>query len=494
MVALRGTPNGEEKVISKTKEETSKDGPIAGGDAERASLTLAQAAGRLRAQEVTSVELTEACLQRIDSCNSKLNAFITVTKALALAAAKQADVELEAGEDRGPLHGIPFAAKDNIDTAGALTTGGSALFRDRVPGEDATIIQRLKSAGAVLLGKTNLQEFALGASNNSPWGPGRNPWNPLRYSGGSSSGSGAAVTAFMCYAALGTDTGGSVRIPAAYCGVVGLKPTYGLVPVRGIIPGILSHDHCGWLTRTVEDAAIILNTVAGYDALDITSVEHGREDYVDGMRQPVSDFRLGIPAGCFENLQPDVEKAVMEAIALLRAMTTRTRDVTLPPVGNAINLDREILAWHEPYFRAQPDKYQDPVRRSLERATAANSKAVDYIRARWELEELRRTVDQAFTEVDVVVLPTTRVVAPPIEELLQRDASPEPADPLMDYPNCIPFNVYGLPAISVPCGFSPDGLPIGLMIAGSRFSEGRVLALAHAYEQATRWNRRKPPL
>jgi aspartyl-tRNA(Asn)/glutamyl-tRNA(Gln) amidotransferase subunit A len=459
-----------------------------------ASRSLAETARQLRTRQVTAMELTKACLEQIRTYGSRLNAFITVTEQQAIEAAEQADRELKDGNDRGPLHGIPFAAKDNIDTAGVLTTGGSALFADRVPAEDATVIRRLKAAGAVLVGKTNLQEFALGASNNSPWGPGRNPWNPLRYSGGSSSGSGAAVAAYMCYAALGTDTGGSVRIPASYCGLVGLKPTYGLVPIRGIIPGILSHDHCGWLTRSVEDAAILLNALATYDPLDITSVDHPKEDYVAGMRQPVKGLRIGIPAGCFENLQPDVEKAVMEAIATLGRMTAGTTNMTLPPVGRAIQLDAEILAWHQPHYEAHPDKYSEPVRRSLSRATSANAKAVDHIRARWEMEELRRTVDKVFTDVDLVAMPTTRVTAPPIEELLQRDASVEPADPLMDYPNCIPFNVYGLPAISVPCGYSHDGLPIGLMLAGPRLSESRVMALAHAYEQATDWHQRMPPL
>jgi len=379
-----------------------------------ASLTLAQAASRLRGHQVTSVDLTEACLERIDVYNPKLDSFITVTKPQALAAARQADLEIQAGKYRGTLHGIPFAAKDNIDTAGVKTTGGSALFADRVPVEDATVIDRLKAAGAVLLGKTNLQEFALGASNNSDWGPVRNPWNLLHYGGGSSSGSGAAVTAYI--------------------------------------------------------------------------------DYVAGMEQSVNHFRLGIPTGHFDGLQPEVEKAVMEAIALLGAITRGTKEMTLPPLGNAVNLEPEILAWHEQYFKTQPDKYSAPVRRSLAVATATNARAEDYIRAVWALQELRRRVDHSFSEVDLVVLPTTRVVAPPIGELLQRDANPKPGDSLKDYPSCIFFNVYGLPAVSVPCGFSKTGLPIGLTIAGPHFSESRILALANAYEKATDWHHRIPPL
>ena len=464
------------------------------GEAELAWLTIAETATQLRAGRLTSVEITEACLRRIEIYNAKLNCFITVDKEHALAAAARADAEIKAGIYKGPLHGIPFAAKDNIDTAGLRTTGGSALFEDRVPSEDATVITRLKAAGAVLIGKANLQEFALGASNTSYWGPVRNPWNLAHYSGGSSSGSGAAVASDLCYAALGTDTGGSVRIPASYCGIVGLKATYGLVPDRGIIPGILSLDHCGSLTRTVEDAAIMLNCLAGYDALDITSVLHGKEDYLEGMNQPVEGLRLGMPVGHFDRLEPDVEKAVMEAIHLLGSMTKGARETDLPPVGIAGNLGAEILAWHQDYFKTQSGKYMAQVRRSLAGAAASNPSAVDYIRARWALDELRRTIDDSFKEVDVVVLPTTRIVAQTVAELLKRDADTEPQDPVVDYPDCVYFNIYGIPAISIPCGFSHDGLPVGLTIAGPHFSESRILALARAYEKATEWHKKHPPL
>lgn len=468
--------------------------PVAGANTELASLSLAEAAARLRARQVTSVELTQACYERIAIYNPKLDSFITLTKQQALDEAGQADAEIKAGKYGGPLHGIPFAAKDNIDTAGIRTTGGSALFEDRIPAEDATVMSFLKAAGAVLVGKTNLMEFAIGASNSSYWGPVRNPWNLLHYSGGSSSGSGAAVTAGLCYGALGTDDGGSVRIPAAYCGIVGFKATYGLVPIRGIIPGVSSLNHCGPLTRTVEDAAIMLNSMAGYDRLDITSVEHPKEDYVTGMRQPIKDLRLGMPVGDFDTLQPDVEKAVMEAIDLLGTMTKGVKDMTLPPLGLAANLDSELLAWHEQFFKAHPDKYMASVRRSLTEASAANIRAVDYIHALWALQKLRRTVDDSFTDVDLVVLPTTRVVAPTIEELLRREVNTNPQDPETDFPDCVFFDVYGLPAISVPCGFSSIGLPIGLTIAGPHFSESRVLALANAYEKATNWHKRTPPL
>src|SRR3954469_13865601 len=243
-------------------------------------LSLSDAAAKVRSGAVSATQLTEACLARIATYDTKLDAFITVMKAQARAQAVQLDAEQKAGKLRGPLHGVPLAIKDIIDTAGARTTGGSALFEDRVPEQDAAVVARLKSAGAIIIGKTNTQEFAMGGGETSFWGPARNPWNLAHNTGGSSSGSGAAVASCLSYGALGTDTGGSVRMPASYCGIVGLKATYGLVPIRGIMPLTMSLDHCGPMTRTVEDTALMLNVMAGYEQLDITSVRHEKEDYV----------------------------------------------------------------------------------------------------------------------------------------------------------------------------------------------------------------------
>src|SRR5882724_8991602 len=298
------------------------------------ALSLAQASARIRSRSVSPVQLTEACLARIGSYNPKLNAFITVMRDQALAQARELEAEQRAGKLRGPLHGIPIALKDNIDTAGIRTTAASAVFDDRIPEQDAEVTRRLKAAGAVIIGKTNLHEFAMGGTNaTSYYGPVRNPWALDRNPGGSSGGSAAAVAASLCFGALGTDTGGSIRIPAAYCGVVGLKATYGLVPIRGIVPLTFSLDHCGPIVRTVEDAAHMLNVLAGYDKLDIASVEHPKEDYAAGMKQPVSGFRLGIPRGpFFDLLDADVAKAVEAAIAVLAKMTRSVKDVTLPSV------------------------------------------------------------------------------------------------------------------------------------------------------------------
>jgi len=466
-----------------------------GGVGDLAALTLSEAAAKVRSGAVTATALTEACLARIAVYDPKLDAFITVMKNQALAQARQLDAEQKAGKLRGPLHGVPLAIKDIIDTAGTRTTGGSALFEDRVPTEDATVVARLMAAGAVIIGKTNTQEFAMGGGETSYFGPARNPWNLAHNTGGSSSGSGAAIAAFLAYGALGTDTGGSVRMPASFCGIVGLKATYGLVPIKGILPLTVSLDHCGPMTRTVEDTALMLNVMAGYDRLDITSVEHAKEDYLSQLSQPIAGLRLGMPIGYFDGLEPDVAAAVQTAIDTLAKVTRGVSDSTLPAVTHLANLGGlgETLAWHEPYFKNAPTKYMLPERRRLQAITDAEPKAVDYIRAKWELETLRRKVDDSFANVDLMVMPTQRIVAPTLNDLLKRAADPTPSNPRV-VSNCAPLNVMGIPAISIPCGFSKSGLPIGLMITGPRFSEGKVLALAQAYEKATQWHLRKPPL
>jgi aspartyl-tRNA(Asn)/glutamyl-tRNA(Gln) amidotransferase subunit A len=460
------------------------------------SLTLAEAAARIRAGTVTSVQLTEACLARIAIYDPKLDAFITVMKDQALAQAKQLDTEAKAGKFRGPLHGVPIALKDNVDTANARTTGGSALFADRLPAEDAPIVTRMVAAGAVIIGKTNLQEFAMGGGESSFWGPARNPWNLAHNTGGSSSGSGAAISAFLAYGAIGTDTGGSIRMPASFSGIVGHKPTYGLVPIRGIIPLRVTMDHAGPMTRTVEDSAIMLNVLAGYDKLDITSVPSAKEDYVAAMKQPVKGLKLGLPAGFYDHLDPEVKAAFDAAVVVLNGLTSGSKEMFLPPAPRPVAGAAETLAWHEEYVKESPNLYMLPQRRRLEAlAKDGGGTAVDYVKGMWEVQMLRRTIDDEFAKagVDLVIVPTHRILPPKIDELLERAYSTNPADPRITS-NCWPFNLFGLPAISIPCGFSKDGLPIGLMIAGPHFADGKVLALAHAYEQATEWHKRVPPL
>ncbi len=455
------------------------------------AMSLAAASAAIRSRAITPTQLTEACLARIQIYNPKLNAFITVLRERAMAEAKTLDAEQRAGKLRGPLHGIPIGLKDNIDTAGIRTTAASAVFDDRIPSEDAEVTRRLKAAGAILIGKTNLHEFAMGGTSaTSYYGPVRNPWALDRNSGGSSGGSAAAVAADLCYGALGTDTGGSIRTPASFCGIVGLKPTYGLVSIRGIIPLVVSLDHCGPLTRTVEDAALLLNVLAGYDRMDISSVEHTKENYAAAMHQPVAGLRLGVPrAPFFDLLDTDVAKTVEDAIGVLAKMTKGVHDVALPSVRDIV-LNGESYAYHEELYARSSGRYQIPTRRALQ--NGGNAKAAEYIRSRWKLDLLRRTIDDAFTDFDLVVLPTRRRTPRTIDAALKREANDKPMNPELE--NTGQFNVYGIPAISVPCGFTTAGLPVGLMIAGPRFSEARILALANAYERATEWHKQKPAL
>lgn len=473
---------------------------------EIAGLTISEAAARMAAKQLTSRQLTEACLDRIRIYQPKLDAYITVLSNRALAEADALDAERAAGKLRGPLHGIPIALKDNIDTAGIRTTAASMVYDDRVPTEDATVTRRLRDAGTVLLGKANMDEFADAISY---FGSARNPWGLDRDPSGSSSGSASLVSATLGYAALGTDTGGSVRLPSAYCGTVGLKPTYGLVPIRGIVPLVLSLDHCGPITRSVEDNALLMNVLAGYDRYDITSIEHPKEDYVEGMRQPVAGLRLGIPrAPFYDHIDADTARAMDDAIAVLDRLTKGSKDVSMPSTGNypwaTLNdMIDEMYAYHEELFKTRASKYMlalrlqiQALKDSLDTPPGAGSEKVSaYIRHHWDLESTRRTINDAFTDFDLVVVPTLRVIPQKLSFVIDSEEHPTNHNPgVLELDNCTPFNVWGLPAISVPCGFSHDGMPIGLMIAGPRFSESKVLALAHAYEQETKWDTRRPPL
>jgi aspartyl-tRNA(Asn)/glutamyl-tRNA(Gln) amidotransferase subunit A len=457
-------------------------------------LSIWDASELLRARKVSPVDLANACLARIERLNPILNAFITVTGEQALADAKAAEREIAKGKGRGRLHGIPIGLKDLFDTAGVRTTAGSAIFADRVPSQDAEVVRRLKAAGAIIIGKLNMHEFAYGdTSAQSHFGPVRNPWNREHVPGGSSGGSAAAVAAGLCYGALGSDTGGSIRQPAAYCGIVGLKPTYGLVSTRGVVPLSWSLDHVGPMCRTVADAAVLLQPIAGYDPRDTNSVDAGVPDYAKALRQNVSTLRLGIPRAVFyETLDPEIEHAVNEALQMLRRLTASTRDVELPayktlPVGGA-----EAYAFHAQYVTKTPQLYQPPTRRRLELASAVTTAA--YIEGRRELDRLRRAVTAVFSTVDLLVTPTTPILPITVEEAVNNPYIPPPGGVAPSLRNTQPFDIYGLPSISIPCGFSRSGLPIGLEISGPRLGEPMVIALARAYEQATEWHRRTPPV
>ncbi|HLN03702.1 MAG TPA: amidase [Bryobacteraceae bacterium] len=463
---------------------------VLSADNDLALHNLATASDRVRRKTISPVELTQACLRRIERLNPLLNAYITVTAEAALAQARELEAELQHGRWRGPLHGIPVSLKDNIDTAGIRTTAASELFKDRVPTEDAEVVRRLKNAGAILLGKTNLHEFALGGSSSvSYFGPVHNPWALDRISGGSSGGSAAATAAGLCFGSLGTDTAGSIRNPACYCGIVGFKPTYGRVSNRGAIPDSWTLDHVGPICRTVEDTALMLGVIAGYDQLDPASVDTPVPDYNHAFRMQASKLRLGVVrTPFFESLDSEIANAVAAAIEVLRKMTASVEDTVLP--SGSLPLDEifarvigvESYTYHSQWFADSPEKYQPATRQRIQ--GSAEVKAAVYMQARRQLDLLRRQVKNVFATVDLLITPT--VPSPPV--VIAQGADPNS----WNKRNTSPFNVLGLPAISVPCGFTTSGLPVGLQIVGAPFAESTVLALALAYEQATEWHRRSP--
>ena len=464
-----------------------------------ATLTLKQASDLLRRRDVSPVELTEACLARIERHEPSINAFITVTREQALATARELEEEVRRGRRRGPLHGIPVALKDNIDTAGILTTAASGVFKDRVPAADADVAVRLKNAGVVLLGKLNLHEFALGGTSAvTYYEPVHNPWALDRVAGGSSGGSAAAIAADMCLGTLGTDTGGSIRIPASLCGIVGFKPTYGRVSNRGVIPMAWTLDHVGPMCKTVEDAALILAAIAGYDPLDPTSVDMPVPDYTRAIGMSTAKLRVGVARKpFFDNLNAEVAKAVEAAIDVLRKLTAGVTEVEVPAAGNVADVwNAEIYAYHEPWITKTPELYQPATRNLIQ--GAGKTSALTYARAKRHVDLVRRDIRRVFAGVDVLVTPTQRGVAQPIAPAQPAAAGGRGGAPAAGggggIVNTAAFDIYGLPTISIPCGFSASGLPIGLQISGNHFAESTVLALAHAYEQATDWHRRRPSL
>jgi aspartyl-tRNA(Asn)/glutamyl-tRNA(Gln) amidotransferase subunit A len=453
--------------------------------------SIAEISELLRKGSVSPVELTTECLGRIEKLNPKLNAFITVTAESALATARQAETEIRRGDWLGPLHGIPLALKDLIDTAGVRTTAASLMFKDRIPAEDAEVVRRLKAAGAVLLGKQNLHEFAYGGSSMiSAFGEVRNAWNPQHIAGGSSGGSATAVAAGLGYGAIGTDTAGSVREPAALCGVVGLKPTYGRVSARGVIPLSFSLDHVGPIARTVADVAVIFAAIAGHDGEDRTSVDIPVEDYPAALGQKIRPLRVGIPKKFFfEDLDEEVASAVNHAVSTLAALGAEIRDIDLSVPTDRTLQSAEAYAVHAEFVARSPELYQPE---TLRRIRTGQDVSVDALfESRRELQRVRQDIASVFANLDLLVTPTTPLPAPAIAELKQHPDLLRPRELLL-LRNTRPINVWGLPAISVPCGFSAAGLPIGLQIIGPHWGEALVLRVADAYEQATAWHKREP--
>ena len=459
-------------------------------------LTLADLGHVLRRRELSPVEVTEACLDRIQAIDPRINSYITVVADQARADARAAERRIAAGE-AGPLTGVPIALKDLVDTQGVRTTAGSAILQDYVPAEDATIVERFRAAGAVIVGKLTLHEFAFGGTNNNPhFGACNNPWQLDAIPGGSSGGSGAAVAAGLCYGAIGTDTGGSIRLPAHYCGIVGLMASYGRVPVRGVFPLAWSLDHAGPMTRTVRDAALMLQAIAGHDPRDPLSAPVPVPDFTRDLDAGIRGLRLGVPRGYFfEDIDPDVGRAVETALEVLRGLGAELIDLKFPytaqigPIGWTIVM-AEGAAVHEENLRRHPERFGDDIRTLIE--LGALRSALDYIQAQRARALLRGAAEALFDRVDALITPTAPVTATPIGARsvvlngTRRDLA------LVQAKCSLPFDLTGQPAISVPCGFDQNGLPIGLQIAGRCFDEVTVLRVAHAYEQATDWHTRHP--
>jgi aspartyl-tRNA(Asn)/glutamyl-tRNA(Gln) amidotransferase subunit A len=457
--------------------------------------------GRMIAtKQVSPVEVVRAHLDRIAAVDSKLRAFITVCADSALESARTAEADLMAGRVVGRLHGVPWAPKDLYSTRGVRTTGGSKILADSVPSEDSTVVARLARAGAILLGKLNMHEFAYGPEGlNAHYGDARNPWSVdgHRITGGSSSGSGAAVAAGLAPGSLGSDTGGSIRIPASLCGITGLKPTYGRVSRAGVLPLAWSMDHVGPMTRSARDCALMLGVIAGYDPADPTTSVLPVPDYGAALTGDVKGLRVGLLRAHFTDpAATDVRAAVEATAKQLEQAGAVVDEVNLTQVmhvatGSAAIVASEALAYHAPWMRSRPQDYQPDVRERLRLGAFVNG--ARYVRAQQIRALVTREVDEALARRDVLLAPATPLVAPLLGER-ETALGDGPSDVRAALLRCTrPFNFSGHPACAAPCGFTAGGLPIGLQIVGRPFDEATVLRVVDAYQRMTDWHTRRPP-
>ncbi len=457
---------------------------------EIAYATIRELGTRYRRRELSPVEVTRALLARIEKVDTALRAFVTLTTDRALAEARAAEEALRRGDTR-PLLGIPVAHKDIYLTRGVRTTAGSALLADFIPDEDATCVRRWQEAGTVFLGKLMTHEFAFGIQRpGHHFPPARNPWNLDHIPGGSSSGSGAALAAGLVVGATGSDTGGSIRGPAAFCGIVGLKPTYGRVSRAGVLTLSWTLDHTGPMARTVEDCAYLLQAMAGHDPADPASSRAPVDDYLAPLGHDVRGLRIGVPrAYFFEGIDPEVERAFEEALETLRGLGAQVRDVEVQSFGTTpsflLIMMAEAFAYHERDIRQHPELYGDVLRERI--LTGALVTAAEYVQAQRLRAEICRETAEVLRQVDMLATPTTTKPATPFT-LAQ--------DPEFGFPrsNMPPFNVTGLPTLALPCGFTASGLPLSLQLSGRPFEEGTVLRVGHAFERATTWHTRRPPV
>lgn len=457
--------------------------------------TIAEVASLLEQKKVSPVELTQAMLGRIDKYDSVLHSYITPTPDNALTEAKKAEAEILKGEYRGPLHGVPLALKDLLYTRDAPTTCASAVLKNWVPDYNATAVDRLYQAGAISLGKLSMTEFAQGGYHpDIP--PPKNPWNPNHWSGLSSSGSAVAAAASLCFGALGTDTGGSIRYPAAACGVVGLKPTYGRVSRYGAFPLAESLDHIGPMTRSVADAAILLEAIAGYDPMDPTSLKAPVPLYSDKLKDHLTGVRVGVDERyCIENVVPEVAAAVMTAIDTLVELGAKVVPLNLCELIEICDYwypvtAAEAAAAHNGFYPTQADSYGPTFRALLE--WGHRYTALDVTRSIAAKTKAWQVLENAFAKVDVIACPTMAMPAPPVEAFPpDMVAPPEAIPPLLHF--TAPFNFTGHPTLSLPCGFAGD-LPLSLQLIGDHCGESEILQVGYAYEQATEWHQQRPML
>jgi aspartyl-tRNA(Asn)/glutamyl-tRNA(Gln) amidotransferase subunit A len=461
-------------------------------------LSIAETGERIRRRTLSPVELTRAYLDTIQARNADGRYYLTVLHDEALAAARIAEQEIGSGKYRGALHGIPVALKDLVMTRGIRTTCGSRILKDWIPETDATVAARLAAAGAVLLGKLNMHEFAYGPTGVNPhYGTPANPWGANRMPGGSSSGSGAAVAAGLCAGALGTDTGGSIRIPASLCGIVGLKPTYGRVSRAGVVPLAWSLDHIGPMTRTVTDAALMLQALAGRDPTDPSTAALPVPDYRRDLERDPRGLRVGVVRDLFfERLDSEVRTAVKAAAQALADLGVHVEEVRLPRIHHAgpatfAIITAESMAYHEPYLKTRPSEYGADVRARL--LTGQFVLATQYLKAQRARQVLRAEVDGVLRHVDALLIPTTPIPAPRVDE--REVAVDGVTDDVRGWlTRCTrPINLTGHPALSVPCGLTTSGLPIGLQLVGRSFDEATLLRLGRAYEAVSPFRDRWPP-
>jgi aspartyl-tRNA(Asn)/glutamyl-tRNA(Gln) amidotransferase subunit A len=457
---------------------------------EIAYATIAELGARYRKRDLSPVEVTRALLARIEKLDPILHAFVTLTADRALADARAAEEALRHGDGR-PLLGIPVAHKDIYLTRGIRTTGGSALLADWIPEDEATCVERWRAAGTILLGKLITHEFAFGLQMpGHRFPPARNPWNLDHVPGGSSSGSGAALAAGFVAGATGSDTGGSIRGPAAFCGIVGLKPTYGRASRAGVLSLSWTLDHTGPMARTVEDCAHLLQPLAGHDPLDPASSSAPVDDYLAPLARDIRGMKIGVPrAYFFEGLDPEVERAFEEALATLRRLGAEVRDVQIPSIGATpaflLILMAEAFAYHERDLREHPELYGEVLRERI--MAGALITASEYMQAQRIRSQICSETAEVLKSVDVLATPTALKPATPFAQAY---------DPEFGFPrsNMPPFNLTGSPTLALPCGFSSSGLPLSLQVAGRPFEEGTVLQIGHAYERATQWHTRRPPV